>query len=96
MARSDWIYRYHGCGKLDYCLPVVPLVLGVLVLYYVGHCVYNLYFHPLAKFPGSKLAAVNLWYEFYNDVVKAGHYLWEIARMHDKYGEYVVRSLSRP
>jgi hypothetical protein len=37
-------------------------------------------------FPGPKLAALTLWYEFYYDVIKGGKYTWEIGRMHEKYG----------
>ena len=48
---------------------------------------YRLYFHPLSKFPGPKLAALTTWYEGYYDVVHRGRYLWEIERMHKKYGE---------
>jgi hypothetical protein len=51
--------------------------------------VYHLYFHPLSKFPGPKLAAATFLYEFYYDVVKSGMYIWEIERMHEKYGEYI-------
>ena len=49
-------------------------------------CFYNLYLHPLKDFPGPKLAAVGGLYEFWFDVVKDGQYLWEIERMHEKYG----------
>lgn len=56
------------------------------VVYIVAGAVYRLYFSPIAKFPGPKLAALTFWYEFYYDVVKKGRYAWEIKRMHEKYG----------
>jgi hypothetical protein len=60
---------------------------GVLAWYTICKCIYNLYFHPLSKFPGPKLAAIGFWYEFYYDVIKDGTYIWEIERMHRKYGK---------
>jgi hypothetical protein len=51
---------------------------------YVG--VWRLIWSPLSKFPGPKLAALTLWYEFYFDVVRGGMYIWEIERLHKIYG----------
>jgi hypothetical protein len=48
--------------------------------------VYRLFFHPLAGFPGPKLAAATLWYETYYDVWLKGKYVFEIKDMHKKYG----------
>jgi hypothetical protein len=58
----------------------------VLFIALVTIAVYRIYFHPLAKFPGPKLAALTFLYEFYFDGVKHGQYTNEIARMHQKYG----------
>jgi hypothetical protein len=62
--------------------------------YAVSLSIYRLYLSPLSKFPGPKLAALTLWYEFYYDVVKEGRYSWEIAEMHKKYGRTRLLDLS--
>lgn len=63
---------------------------GVFVLcgvYCVARCIYNLYFHPLRKIPGPRIAAMTSLYDFWYDVVKGGTYLWEIGKMHEVYGK---------
>lgn len=57
------------------------------VLYILLRSIYRLYFHPLAKFPGPKLAALTHAYEFYYDGIKGGKFIWEIQRMHQQYGQ---------
>lgn len=69
-----------------FSLPALLWAILILTIYLVGGAVYRLYLSPLAKFPGPKLAALTLWYEFYYDVVKQGRYTWEIAKMHEHYG----------
>ena len=60
---------------------------ALFLLYPISLAVYRLYFSPLAKFPGNTLAILTLWYEFYYQVFKGGKYVWEIEKMHQKYGE---------
>jgi hypothetical protein len=49
--------------------------------------VYRLFFHPLAKFPGPKLAALTTWYEgFYDVIAHKGRFTFELAALHKKYG----------
>jgi hypothetical protein len=61
-------------------------VFGLFTYTFYG-IVWRLYFSPVAKFPGPKLAAVTFWYELYFDVVEHGSCVYEIERMHRIYGE---------
>ena len=68
-------------------LTVTAWMAGVLLTgSFLFNCFYNVYLHPLSKVPGSKLAALGDFYEFYYDVIKDGTYIWEIERMHHEYG----------
>jgi hypothetical protein len=50
-------------------------------------CVYRLYFHPLAKFPGPKLAALTTWYEAYYEFIgHTGQYTVYFEELHKKHG----------
>lgn len=64
------------------------------VFYRASKVVYNLYFHPLAKFPGPKLAAASHLYEFYWSIVRDGEFIWALERMHKKYGECVRQNIA--
>ena len=59
----------------------------VSLLWIAYGVLWRLYWSPLCKFPGPKLAALTLWYEFYFDVIKGGMYIWEIERLHKIYGK---------
>ena len=52
--------------------------------------IYRLYFHPLAKFPGPRLAIVTYWYEFYYDIIRPGQYTFKLPGLHEKYGKLIV------
>lgn len=75
-----------------------PASLGAAIVFFIGYVffriIYDLFLHPLRKFPGPKMAAVGSFYEFYYDVIKDGTYIWEIEKMHKKYGP-IVRINSR-
>jgi hypothetical protein len=70
--------------------PLSPLTAFValnVILYIIGTSIYRLYLHPLAGFPGPKLAALTQWYEFYWNVIKPGQFTFHLQDLHDKYGE---------
>ena len=69
-------------------VPMYLVLLALSTLYVVGLIAYRLYWHPLASFPGSKLAAVTGWYEAYFDLIKkpGGTFMHEIERMHSFHG----------
>lgn len=68
-------------------MPDIPVTVFTLwALYLLTGAVYRLYFHPLARFPGPKLAALTKWYEFYHDIVHKGCFIWKLEELHDRYG----------
>lgn len=88
------VWRFQQLPQLG--IPKPSLALALVMICTVGifsRCFYNLYLHPLRQIPGPKLAAMTSWPDFYYDVVKDGSYLFEIRKMHDKYGEFELLSI---
>jgi hypothetical protein len=77
-------------GDLSVLKTVFYLVV-VWITYRVGIALYNISpFHPLARFPGPKIAAASYLYEAYYDWWLVGRYGKAIARMHESYGTFGV------
>ncbi|KAF2688865.1 cytochrome P450 [Lentithecium fluviatile CBS 122367] len=58
-------------------------------MYELCHIIYNLVFHPLAKFPGPWWAGASDFAEMYYNVIRGGVYFKEIEKMHERYGPIV-------
>lgn len=73
----------------DFSIPWVGVIyLGLIwLLYRFTIALYNISsYHPLARFPGPKLAAASYLYEAYYDWWLIGRYGKVIGRMHEVYG----------
>ncbi|RAL08873.1 cytochrome P450 [Aspergillus homomorphus CBS 101889] len=65
-------------------------LLGVgLLAYAVLRTLYRLYWHPLSRVPGPKLAAISSLYEFYYQCIQHGRYHFQLVKMHKQYGPIV-------
>ncbi|KAM7193008.1 Cytochrome P450 [Rhypophila sp. PSN 637] len=60
---------------------------GLTLFYWVAHAIYLLYFHPAAKIPGPKLAAVS--YASYCYQWIRGRYPWHQEKLLHQYGDVV-------
>lgn len=70
-------------GLLKVAASAIPLLLTYAATLYL----YRVFLHPLARYPGPKLAAASNWYEFYYDVIQQGAFTEHIRELHKQYGE---------
>ncbi|KAF2464255.1 cytochrome P450 [Lindgomyces ingoldianus] len=74
-------------------LPTIPELAVIAVASYAAYVllltIYRLFLHPLAKFPGPKLAAVTSWYEAYYEIILQGQYSRKISELHAIYGPVI-------
>lgn len=59
----------------------------LLLVYGAFRGTQRLFFHPLVKFPGPRLAAITLWYKAYYDIVMDGGWSEHLEYLHATYGE---------
>ncbi|KAK8133654.1 hypothetical protein PG984_005666 [Apiospora sp. TS-2023a] len=68
---------------------VATTVFGAITTYALSRAIYLLYFHPLSRFPGPRLAAVsNLWYAYH---WLSGRWPWAVESALRRYGPGAVR-----
>ncbi|OTB06073.1 hypothetical protein M426DRAFT_72423 [Hypoxylon sp. CI-4A] len=74
-----------GVGLSPLAIGLATAVTGLL--YWIGWCIYSLWFHPLAKYPGPKLAAISeIWFVW---SWTTGRYPYILEDAHRKYGDVV-------
>ena len=62
-------------------------VLGCVLCYVTGLIISRLFFHPLSRIPGPKLAAISGWYSFYYNFIVDGQYSKSFEALHRRYSE---------
>ncbi|MCJ1354666.1 MAG: hypothetical protein MMC33_004655 [Icmadophila ericetorum] len=67
---------------------LIWLAIFALVLKFL-HVIYRLTFHPLARFPGPKLAGATHLYGMYYDLLRAATLVKMLPELHEKYGPIV-------
>ncbi|KAK3376212.1 cytochrome P450 [Lasiosphaeria ovina] len=72
---------------LAFAPALATLIVGALSVYIATTGVYRLFFHPLAKFPGPRLAAVSPIWRYYHCL--SGRYAFAIEDALRKYGDVV-------
>lgn len=77
------IGEVHSCAT---ALQYFESLSILAVVWILGLIITRLYFHPLGKFPGPRIAALTRWYEFYHDVLRDGNYVKYYPELHKKLG----------
>lgn len=72
-------------SERPYAITIVAAT--ALIIAVTGLSVWRLHFHPLARFPGPRLAALTDYYVTYYDLVKKGATVRQLERLHERYGE---------
>ncbi|MCJ1401199.1 hypothetical protein MMC11_004411 [Xylographa trunciseda] len=68
---------------------IAACIVGYLVIKIIVTMVYRLYFHPLAKVPGPRIAAVTREYEFWYQGLQHTKFPAKIKELHKQYGPIV-------
>lgn len=87
MAILDWTFRAHEHVSV---WGVLSSIIFGHIVYAVGLFAYRIFFHPLARIPGPKLAAASYWYEVYYDVFQSGQYYRKIFELHERFGKFLL------
>ncbi|KAL8300324.1 hypothetical protein RB593_009936 [Gaeumannomyces tritici] len=76
-----------GFPRPQYLWILPALVVVASLTYYTALCIYNLYFHPLSKYPGPRLAAATPFWLISSYLSGKAHV--HISEAHERYGPVV-------
>lgn len=66
---------------------LLPAAFAVIVAYVVYAVIYNVYFHPLARFPGPPIARTTTYWKAYIECVANRSFCHVLIELHARYGE---------
>ncbi|POS74154.1 averantin oxidoreductase [Diaporthe helianthi] len=87
MALTDSVASITSLGRPQHFWVLVSGSILIIVAYCVAVSIYNLYFHPLAKYPGPRLAAISRYWEIFSYL--GGRTPTDLLELHNKYGPVV-------
>jgi hypothetical protein len=70
---------------------LIVLSIAASIVWATVTVVYRFVFHPLAGFPGPKLAIATYAYEWYYDLYLSGQYTFKLKELHERYGTHALR-----
>ena len=88
MEKVSVYMTYNNAGGWFSALLVLSIGYGICL------ALYRVSLDPMARFPGPKIAAMTGYYEFYHDYFRNGMYVYEIEKMHKKYGKWTIKPSS--
>jgi hypothetical protein len=66
---------------------LVPAALTTAIAYVSYTFIYNIFFHPLAKFPGPLAARATFYWKAYVECIEQRSFCHVLAELHAQYGE---------
>lgn len=86
LGRISCLLNTHSLDKMSVDPAAVMLYLSIAYVgWSVSTWIYNLYFHPLAKFPGPKVAGMTCWWRIWSSMV-AQDVIPKLIELHAEYG----------
>ena len=78
----------HRFASTSQLTSIVAVSAIAMVLYCAILAFVRLYWSPLAKVPGPKLAALTQWTETYYEIFhrSGGQFIWQYRKWHEQYG----------
>jgi hypothetical protein len=65
---------------------LLPAALAGLIAYITYAAIYNVFFHPLAKFPGPPIARITIYWKGYVECIQNRSFCHVLAELHAKHG----------
>jgi hypothetical protein len=94
------IVSVHASANMDVYLSLLPsfqqgiLITAIGLLFYaLIRVIYNIFFHPLSRFPGPRGAACTRWWLAYMELGRGISLSTLRAELHQKYGTLSALSL---
>lgn len=77
-----------GSGLTSSIRQWVPSLLIAAVVWAISKAIYNLYFHPLSKYPGPKFAAASIWWQVWLEAISGQSLSLKLLELHGIYGAF--------